>query len=345
MNPSELGAQVRAAILELAWSQWTAIGVAGLGRRTAALVDPEALLVASVSVARWDARLFDEMLDWVASNGALLDASRLRRLGEAAGPAQRRLLLAILGSVASESEAEGLRRVEGALLAKEEHADYTSEQLFLGAPFQESTDLDEAFAAFGFRRPSPRMRGMSTVPDASSPPCTRFALRALVGVNARAEVLTLLLTHEWTHGRWMAKHGAYNQSAVADYLVTLAEAGQADRRTRGRRTEYRLAGLLRNAAHSAPPYVAWSLVWPVLVSILEVLSAEVSAEARWVLLADALERGREALGDEGFGLDIPSTAAWKTRGPGELVSSVDEIVQRCGQLSGDARQSATIGMD
>ena len=43
-------------------------------------VDPEALILFTIGIGRRDPRLFDEMLDWVASNRELLSKQRLRNL-------------------------------------------------------------------------------------------------------------------------------------------------------------------------------------------------------------------------------------------------------------------------
>ena len=43
-------------------------------------VDPEALVLFTIGIGRRDPRLFDEMLDWVASNRELLSKQRLRNL-------------------------------------------------------------------------------------------------------------------------------------------------------------------------------------------------------------------------------------------------------------------------
>lgn len=42
--------------------------------------DPEALLLFTLEVARADARLFDEVLDWLALNERLVSVQRLRNL-------------------------------------------------------------------------------------------------------------------------------------------------------------------------------------------------------------------------------------------------------------------------
>ena len=63
MQPKEFNA-FRKKILALLWRQWSALGIAGQTEKGAAsLVDPEALLLCSLSLARYDARLFDEIID------------------------------------------------------------------------------------------------------------------------------------------------------------------------------------------------------------------------------------------------------------------------------------------
>ena len=49
-------------------------------RETITAIDPEALLLFSTAVARHDARLFDEILDWLQLNGAWINLQRLARL-------------------------------------------------------------------------------------------------------------------------------------------------------------------------------------------------------------------------------------------------------------------------
>lgn len=336
MNPSELQGLLRDSLTELAWSQWTAIGVAGSGTRASTLIDPESLLVASASVARWDARLFDEILDWASINGPLLDAARLRRLAERATPAQRRVVLGILRSADREREIAPLRRVEDALVAREEPATYGTESLFhtTSAGPAQWTSLDETFADLGFQRSIARPKSMSTPPDGSSPACLRFALRGLVGIGARAEVLAYLLTHEWAHGRLIAEYAAYNQSVVADYLSSLLDAAQVEKRVRGRRVDYRITGLLREALPEAPESVAWHRVWPALVAILEAPSVDIGEQAQWVQLADAFDAHSEALASEGFELHVPRMDGWAAHGTAGIEAAAHQVAARCHVLAG-----------
>jgi len=52
-------------MLQFLWRQWSALGVAGEPEIVDHwVIDPEALLLVSSEFARYDSRLFDEILDW-----------------------------------------------------------------------------------------------------------------------------------------------------------------------------------------------------------------------------------------------------------------------------------------
>ena len=78
---SELRERTRQGFLEFAWRQWAQ---AGLSANVTVLddwaIDPEALILFTIAVARRDPRLFDEMLDWLTGNRRLLSMQRLRNL-------------------------------------------------------------------------------------------------------------------------------------------------------------------------------------------------------------------------------------------------------------------------
>ena len=324
-------------MLGLAWGQWTTLGVAGIGAAAHSIVDPEALLVATMSVGRWDARLFDEAVDWVACNSAILDAARLRRLAAGSDPEQRRLMTAVLHLAAHGDARPGLQRVESDLIAREATSHYGMQPLFRS---QDVGTLDwampdETFAAAGFHRSELNLRGMSRRPNASTPACIRFRARALVGVGARAEVLTYLWTHEWAHGRLIAERSAYNQSPVAEYLAALAASGLAEKRTAGRRTEYRLVTKLGDVGRPAPIYVAWDSVWPAITRVASSLdSTSLSDDALWSRFAATLEAERGPLASEGFNIHVPDLVGWTADGTSRLETVGDAILKLVQEFSG-----------
>ncbi len=66
-------------IFSFLWRQWSALGVLGEARSEDAwVIDPEALLVFTIEMGRYEPRLFDEVMDWLAVNGYWIDLQRLR---------------------------------------------------------------------------------------------------------------------------------------------------------------------------------------------------------------------------------------------------------------------------
>ena len=335
MTTRQLHDALRDSLVALVWSQWTALGVAGTAPRPHSIVDPEALFVATMSIGRWDARLFDEVLDWLSKNTNVVDSARLRRLARDSEPEQQRLVTAAVRLVSGGQAGGGLRRVEADFVARETQSDYGSQPLFrtsIPAP-QYWVVADEVFASVGFQRPMAELRGMSRRPDAVNSECLRFKARALVGLGPRAEVLTYLWTHEWAHGRLIADRGTYNQSPVAEYLAELSAARLADKRVDGRRTEYRLVEPLRSVGATAPLYVAWDRAWPALVEVLGALdSPALSADAQWSRLAASLDNARSGLAAEGFDVHVPDLTGWALQGSRVLEVIMDAIVGRLREL-------------
>ena len=81
---TSFSAELRAPLLALLWRQWSALDVAGhVASGNRALIDPEALVLVSTIFTRHDARLFDEMLDWLRANGTWINVLRLTHLQRA----------------------------------------------------------------------------------------------------------------------------------------------------------------------------------------------------------------------------------------------------------------------
>src|SRR5208337_2570647 len=66
-------------LLGFLWRQWSTLGVLGeAGTKDPWVIDPEALLVLTLGIARYEPRLFDEVMDWLVTNGQWVDIQRLR---------------------------------------------------------------------------------------------------------------------------------------------------------------------------------------------------------------------------------------------------------------------------
>ncbi len=69
------------AVHGLLWKQWSLLGVSATAPpEDRWLADPEALTLFTLEAARSEPRLFDEVLDWLVTNGASLDIQRLKNI-------------------------------------------------------------------------------------------------------------------------------------------------------------------------------------------------------------------------------------------------------------------------
>src|SRR4051812_34911544 len=78
------------SLVELAWSQWTELGVSGWTRRHADWnVDLESLIILTAALKDADPRLRDESTDWCIQYGRFVSAARLRTLERLCDSASR----------------------------------------------------------------------------------------------------------------------------------------------------------------------------------------------------------------------------------------------------------------
>src|ERR1700728_1735772 len=114
MNPSltTFKCEYQTLLLDFLWRQWSAIGVAGHARtEDNCIIDPEALLLLTCTVGRHDARLFDEMLDWLQVNGWLINVMRLKRILRTEKFAGAPVLAAVAGLLAKGAEVPKWRQL------------------------------------------------------------------------------------------------------------------------------------------------------------------------------------------------------------------------------------------
>ena len=143
---SGLGDFLERELLEFAWGEWAQMGVSAPANQPSPWAqDPEALIVFTLEIARLDARLFGELLDWALHNEPLLSVRRLRAM--CIDEHDERLVGALLAWIAGRrprARLQGAPRTLG-------HDQL--EPLFVGleAGFDE---LDPAFADAGFARGS-----------------------------------------------------------------------------------------------------------------------------------------------------------------------------------------------
>lgn len=226
MNPSltDFKRQYRELLLNFLWRQWSALGVAGHATgEDPWVIDPEALLLLTCTVGRHDARVFDEVLDWLQGNARRLNVQRLRRILSKEEFAGGRVLGALAGWLA-----KGTEVTKWKLLGTPPDPVAPLETLFFledGRPSPVLGTADPHFANYGFRRGPPRLRGYSQPFRPTERTNLTLQLRALLGVTSRCEVILYLLTHESAHPSEIAREAYYFERSVQTTLVDMSQSG------------------------------------------------------------------------------------------------------------------------
>lgn len=308
---------VRDRLLALLWRQWSAIGVSGYSEAPEArVVDPEALLLLTLTVARHDARLYDAVLEWLDLNGDYLNAQRLQNLAPSFGPHAR----AGLGAIA---ERLG-RRTEVALkwrkLANARGVNEGSEEplFFLpdGRPLPMPDVVDDTFRRHGLLRAPALTRGVAQAFPVEGAPSLLLRLRSLLGVSIRCEILCLLGATDEIHPSQVARLVGLAPRTTQDLLAEMARSGAVQVRTSARAKYYTLVpgpldGLLRPHGrtpwqNAVPLFMALEAIW---LGIVEAADRDLPPS----LLASQWRRtarlATPLLGDAGLGQPFRAEAA------------------------------------
>ena len=258
-------------LVHFLWRQWAQLGLASAAveRRDGWVIDPEALWLLSGTFARHDARLFDEILDWLAKHSAFINVPRMRSLA-------RRLNFRSVDAVGAMADVVAHTNSRLHWRFSLPGSNHPAESLFLDMAGTSQPDFgepDPVFLRFGFKRGRVDLRGLSRRFNAVMPECALLRLRALFGTSARAEIALYLLTHEMAHPSLVARETGFSQKNIQDTLVDMCASGIVHAaHLEGRQKMYFMKkehrGPFLHQIESAPRWVAW----PALFRGLELLA-------------------------------------------------------------------------
>ena len=235
----EFRAYILDRLLDLLWRQWSALGVPG--RTTTEerrVVDPESLLLLSMTIGRYDARLFDEILDWLVVNGAFLNVQRLRNLMKRFGFESQ----AQLSSVSELLMKKSNDPLKWKRLAAPRSPPNPEPLFFLknGKPIPTPDEKAPEFSAYGLLRGPIKLKGHAQPFPTKGMPSLLLRLRALLGVNARCELFCLLAKAEEIHPSDVARQTGYSPRTVQNTLAEMARSGVVQMRSGNRDKWYAL---------------------------------------------------------------------------------------------------------
>jgi hypothetical protein len=260
---------------------------------TATVIDPEALLLITCSIARSDPRLFDAVLEWLRLNGQYINVQRIKRMLRDEVFVGEPVLKAVADATSTSVSQSKWAKLASGPIAKPDGL----EPLFFlstGAPLPIVRENDQGFSAFGFARERFIERGVAEMFRPESPSNLLLRLRALLGVNARCDVLQFLLVNRIGSPRAIARDCYYFPATISKAMSEMSQSGFLMSTTEGRRRCYRLTpDTWRDLFLGSAPKLAW-VVWARLFSVLEqiwlFLDGEHLAEKAVPVQASALRR-------------------------------------------------------
>lgn len=299
-------------MVDLLWHQWSSIGVAGYARPgDQRVIDPEALLLATSRFGRYDSRLMDESIDWLMRFGQRISLQRLMGLHKNwTGVADPRVLSAIADLLGGQAAHRKWRTLHAPFAHSAQPEPFFMGREGIPVPYFKETE--PVFARHGLLRGRLELRAMSQPPDPRRPENLIFTLRALLGVNARAEIMAWLLTHESGHPAAIARATGYFSKSIQQILNEMADSGKVASIRIGReklfsiqRREEWQALLLPTGDGKAtfPQWADWMPLFSAVTRFAEVLGTpgldEKSEHFQAIQLREALVDATPALAQAG----------------------------------------------
>ncbi len=318
-SPETTRRELLGKVLRLLWLQWTELGLSGHGSHSNPWVlDPEALLLATCHFGRYDPRLFDEVVDWLGTNGGIINLQRLKNINQRLEFFQEHTLSALGSHLCGKTNLEKWKSVILTTKTRNQEPYFRDGRTF--QPFIQVSEPDPAFAKNGWLRPPLSFSRKSRAVHGNGTTRLLIRLRALFGVNARAEILGYLLTHESVHPSGLAASLSYDQRSVQDNLVSMYASDLLVLCKKGREKHYGLnreAWLqLFGAKAEIPVWIRWPWAYRGLITLFDGLEGIPDGEDSLYLSArirSFAEKVREDLQSSKLGWNLPSPTLY----PGE----------------------------
>lgn len=311
-------------VLQFLWGQWDQLGVYGvIEDNSARLIDPEALLLFTLDIGRYDPRLFDEVLDWLSKNSDWMNVRRIRALLKEYPDFPKPVLAAVCELVQGFGKPGKWRLLTDALDGERNE---TSKPMFYfkdGRALPIGRKKNELFLKYGLSRAVLELRGMSGEVPIREASNLIFKLRSWFGVTSRAEIFAYLLTHDEAYPSQVARDTFNSQKGIQDAMVELGKSGDVQIRNVGREKRYRLRNrdqwwkLLGYGKKHKPIWICWPYLFNALIRIWRTIS-EADFENKSVItksfkLKSLMTDARSYLDKSGYLFDLTDARAY----PGE----------------------------
>lgn len=296
-----------AQLLDFAWSQWAALGVAGSVQAAELPVDLEALLLLTAELGAEDPRLRDEALDWCSRFHGFVSKPRLKQLLRRSPPSAQSAFGPFAGAL--------------------EH--------YAGTLWPGSS---------GAAALPTSLSGKSRLPALTRPALLSLRLRALFGVGARADIIGAVLSRRAEDfGAADLVFIGYSKRNLAEALDMLAAGGLFRTTRAGNRLRFswqrheELCALLAPVPDVIP---GWSSTLRVMSGFLDLLT-RVEGKSDRLVTVEAARCLRQFSDDlQTLGVEAPDLPAMTREAISDWVLSQSALLVGAASLSPNAANKA-----
>lgn len=241
MSVNEFKKHILDSLLQVLWRQWSSLGVyTNVESEKVFVIDPEALMCATLCFGRYDQRLFDEMLSWLCENADMINITRLKNVMSSFEFAN----LNILGAISDYLfKRKRKRKWESLVRFCTKKSQEKKETLFYTKDFQPMPVLgkeDELFQKWNLSRNEVRLRRLAENLNAELPTNIVFRMRSFFGVGTRADICAYLLFSKGDNSLQIAKVTDFSQRSVYQTLNELHRSALVRKRILGKEAIYSL---------------------------------------------------------------------------------------------------------
>jgi len=222
MSLKDYRIKLRNSLLNLAWSQWSALGVAGHAKNFSQyVIDVEALILFTIFIGRYDERLFDSMQDWLQANGRFVNTQRLCSLTKKNGFLYQKELAYVAANLNSFENKSKWGKIAGSVKFDSREK---AEPLFKDIPLLMKQKKDPLALLYGLERNPYKCAGKNAEFEEGAA-SLMLKLRGLFGVNSRVEIMLLLLSEDYCKNQDLARRSGYSWRSVQDVLFEMKFGG------------------------------------------------------------------------------------------------------------------------
>ncbi len=219
-------------------TQWKMLGIplTTTSEKINFVIDIEPLILLSLTVFRFYPRIFDEVINWLYSNGTLVNTQRLKNILKTESFASKEIINAVADFLATKKNQPKWK----GLIKKSNHP---PQSLFLKKDLSEYPQFGEdepIFRKHNFIRGKITLRNNTILEITDNPSYQNLKLRLLFGVNTRAEIINYLLLAENGNSNNIARETFFYQKTVYDILKELNLSNLVFSKKRGKAIDFQI---------------------------------------------------------------------------------------------------------